>query len=54
VGLKLNGKHQLLAYVDDMNLLEDNIDTLRTNTETVIDASREIGLEINIEKTNCM
>jgi hypothetical protein len=26
-GLKLNGTHQLLVYADDMNLLEDNIDT---------------------------
>jgi hypothetical protein len=26
VGLKLNGTHQLLAYADDVNLLEDNID----------------------------
>jgi hypothetical protein len=29
VGLKLNGTHQLLAYVDDVNLLEDNIDTIK-------------------------
>jgi hypothetical protein len=28
VGLKLNGIHQLLAYADNMNLLEDNIDIL--------------------------
>jgi hypothetical protein len=29
VGLKLNGTHQLLAYADDMNLLGDNLDTIR-------------------------
>jgi hypothetical protein len=29
VGLKLNGTHQLLAYADDVNLLGDNIDTVR-------------------------
>jgi hypothetical protein len=28
-----------------MNLLGDNIDTIKENTETVIDASKEIGLE---------
>jgi hypothetical protein len=28
VGLKLNGTHHLLAYVDDVNLLGDNIDTI--------------------------
>jgi hypothetical protein len=29
VELKLNGTHQLLVYADDVNLLEDNIDTLK-------------------------
>jgi sorting nexin-29 len=53
VGLKLNGTHQLLAYADDVNLLGDKIDTIKKNTETVIDASREVGLEINAEKTKC-
>jgi hypothetical protein len=50
VGLKFNGTHQLLTYADDVNLLGDNIDTIKKNTETFIDASREVGLEINIEK----
>jgi hypothetical protein len=48
VGLKLNGTHQLLAYADDVNLLGDNIDTIKKNTETLIDPSKEVGLEINI------
>jgi hypothetical protein len=47
VGLKLNGTHQLLAYAVDVNLLGDNIDTMKRNTETLIDASEEVGLEIN-------
>jgi hypothetical protein len=51
VGLKLNGTRQFLAYADDVNLLGDNIDTIKKNTETLIDASKEVGLEINIEKT---
>jgi hypothetical protein len=49
VELKLNGTHQLLAYADDVNLLGDNIDTMKKNTEILIDVSKEIGLEINIE-----
>jgi hypothetical protein len=51
MGLKLIGTHQLLAYVDDVNLLGDNIDTIKKNTETLIDASKEVGLEISVEKT---
>jgi hypothetical protein len=54
MGLKLNGTHQLLAYADDVNLLGDNIDTIKKHTETLIDASKEIGLEINAEKTKYM
>jgi hypothetical protein len=46
VGLKLNGALQLLAYTDDVNLLGDNIDTIKKNMETLIDASKEVGLEI--------
>jgi hypothetical protein len=42
--------HQLLAYADDVNILEDNIDTIKKNTETLIDATRDIGLEINFER----
>jgi hypothetical protein len=49
VGLKLNGTHQLLAYTGDVNLLGDNIDTVKKDTETLIDAGKEAGLEINIE-----
>jgi hypothetical protein len=54
VGLKLNGTHQLLAYADDVNLLGDNIDTIKKNIETLTDASKEIGLEIKVEKTKYM
>jgi hypothetical protein len=51
VGLKLYGTCQLLVYADDLNLLGENIDSVRKNTETLIDASKEIGIEVNTEKT---
>jgi hypothetical protein len=54
VGLKLNGTHQLLVYTDDVNVLGDNIDTIQRNTETLINVSQEVGLEINVQKTKYM
>jgi hypothetical protein len=37
-----------------VNLLGDNIDTIKKKTETLIDAGKEVGLEINVEKTKHM
>jgi hypothetical protein len=37
-----------------VNLLEDNIDTVKKNTETLTDSSKEIGLEEKAEKTKYM
>jgi hypothetical protein len=49
VGLNLNGTHQLLVYADDVNLLEDNRDTIKKNIGTVTEVSKEAGVEINRE-----
>jgi hypothetical protein len=53
VGLKLNGTHQLVAYADVVNLLGDNIDTMKKNTEIGFDASKKVGLEINVKLSIC-
>jgi hypothetical protein len=43
--LKLNGTHHLLVYADDANLLGGKIDTIKNNTKTLINSSKE---DINI------
>jgi len=32
-GLKLNGTHQLLVYVDDVNIMGGSVHTVKKNTE---------------------
>jgi hypothetical protein len=49
--LKLNGTHLLLAYADNVDQLGDNIDAINKDTETLIDATKEVGLDINADKT---
>jgi hypothetical protein len=39
IELKLNETYQILAYADNVNLLEDNLDTINKNTENSTDAS---------------
>jgi hypothetical protein len=49
-GPKLNRTHQLLACADDVNIVGESI----KNTEALLDASKEVGLEVNPEKTKYM
>jgi hypothetical protein len=40
-----------LDYADDVNLLGYGIDTIKRNTQSVINASKEVGLVVNTKKT---
>ena len=53
-GLKLNGTHQLLVYADDVNILGRSTQTIKKNTDTIVVARKENGLEVNADKTKYM
>jgi len=53
-GLKLNRAHQLLVYADDVNILGGSIHTIKENAEALVVAIKEIGLEVNADKTKYM
>ena len=53
-GLKLNGTHQLLAYADDVNILEGSVHTVKENAEALVVATKETGLKVNADKTKYM
>jgi hypothetical protein len=40
-----------VAHGEDVNLLGDNINTIKKNMGAVIDTSEQVGLEVNTEKT---
>jgi hypothetical protein len=52
LGLKLNGKHQLLPYADDVNLLGDNTDTINKNKGTLTDVSTDVGKDHGMKIAN--
>jgi hypothetical protein len=54
VRVTLNGIHQLLVYADDVNILGGSVRAIKKNTEALVVASKEIGLEVNAEKAKYM
>jgi hypothetical protein len=50
-GLKLSGRHERLVCTDDANILGGGVRTIKKNTEASVVATKEIGLELNADKT---
>jgi len=53
-GSKLNGKHQLLVYVNDVNILGESVHSVKENAEALIVASKQNGLDVNVDKSKYM
>ena len=49
-GFKLNGTYQSLVYADDFNMLGGSVYTTKKNTEALLVASKESGLEVTTYK----
>ena len=52
--MKLNGTHQVLVYADDVNTMGRSVHTVEENKGATVVANKEIGLEVNDDKTKYM
>ena len=54
MALKLNATHTLQIYADNVNMLGGSVHTIKENGDGLVVASKEIGLEVNVDKTKYM
>ena len=52
--LDMKGTNQALAYVDDVNLIGDDIRTIERNADVLLNACKNICLAVNTWKTKYM
>ena len=53
-GSKLNGTHQVLIYDDDDNIFGGSVHILKKHTEALLVGTKEIGLDVKVDKTKHM
>jgi hypothetical protein len=53
-GSEFKGTQQRLVYADYFIFVGDSVNTIKENTETLLEASRDVGLEMNAENTKYM
>jgi len=46
--------HGSVCYAGNVNILGGSVHTVKENTEASVVASKENGLEVNVDKTNCI
>jgi hypothetical protein len=54
-GLELNGTHQHLINANGVNTFREKINTIKKNTEALLDANREVGLKnyVHVSSPEC-
>ena len=52
--MKLNSKHHILVYADNVNILTGSVHTIKKNTETLLVASKQMGENTNAGRTKYM
>jgi hypothetical protein len=53
-GLELNGSHHFLVHADDENLWGENINITKKNVDALLDANKEVHVEVSVEETKYM
>ena len=52
--MKLSDTYQLSVYADDVNILSGRVHAMQKNTDALVVASKENGLEVNADKIKSM
>ena len=52
--LDMKGANQILAFADDVHLIDDDIKTIERNADVLLNACKDIGVALNTGKTKYM